>query len=178
MRWSFLYFYVVNWYVSKLIYDVGIFVNCDLKTKYRTVPLRMKNEKTLNHLEHLSAQEYLSSSFLHPSRSINCDPFGQQQIEALASFSVIVRFSSANSQQNFQKFNTAALWLWIWFSLFVSGTFKVVQKLFWVFISLKRSSGLENSILNGFTTDSIVYIVPYYSQSQTHSKEIFAEGGN
>ena len=90
----------------------------------------MKNEKTLNHLEHLSAQEYLSSSFLHPSRSINCDPFGQQQIDDLASFSVIVWYSSTNPRQIFQKF-TAALWQQPFefefdFNLFVSGTLKIV----------------------------------------------------
>ena len=44
----------------------------------RTVPFRIKNESTRNHLEHLSAQEYLSSSLLHPSGSVNSDPFGQQ----------------------------------------------------------------------------------------------------
>ena len=54
----------------------------------------MKNEKTRNHLEHLSAQEYLSSSLLHPSGSVNCDPFGQQQIDTLGFFSAILIFTN------------------------------------------------------------------------------------
>ena len=55
--------------------------------------MRIKNESTRNHLEHLSAQEYLSSSLLHSSGSINCDPFGQQQTETLALLSIIPTWS-------------------------------------------------------------------------------------
>ena len=66
------------------------------KSINRTVPLRMKNESTRNHLEHLSAQEYLSSSLLHPSGFVSSEPLrqqlrcpaGQQQTEALLLFSI------------------------------------------------------------------------------------------
>ena len=61
----------------------------------------MKNEKTRNHLEHLSAQEYLSSSLLHPSGSVNCDPFGQQQIDTLGFCSTILMFLFTNREIEF-----------------------------------------------------------------------------
>ena len=51
--------------------------------------MRIKNESTRNHLEHLSAQEYLSSSLLHSSGFINCGPLGQQQTETLALLSIV-----------------------------------------------------------------------------------------